>query len=54
MFIKPLALIELRETGRYEFEIPEVLFDMDYPGQYMRGIKSVSVSMHVSRDLIQV
>lgn len=45
MFIKPLALIELRETGRCEFEIPEVLFDMDYPGQYMRGIKSVSVSM---------
>mgnify|MGYP001057821509 CR=1 FL=1 len=43
--LSPLALIQLRETGKCEFEIPEVLFDMDYPGQYKRRIKSVSVSM---------
>ncbi|MFB9080266.1 hypothetical protein ACFFWB_23140 [Flavobacterium procerum] len=43
--LSPLALIQLRETGKCEFEIPEVLFDMDFPGQYKRRIKSVSVSM---------
>ncbi len=26
-------------------EIPEVLFDLDYPGHYMRRIKSVSISI---------
>lgn len=54
MFIKPLALIELRETGRCEFEIPEVLFDMDYPGQYMLALNRYEYQGHVSRDLIQV
>ncbi|MEY8348019.1 neuraminidase-like domain-containing protein [Bacillus cereus] len=43
--INPLAIIQLRETGKCEFEIPEVLFDMDYPGHYKRRIKSVSVSI---------
>lgn len=41
--INPLALIQLRETGTCEFELPEVLFDMDFPGQYMRRLKSVSL-----------
>jgi hypothetical protein len=41
--INPLALIQLRETGTCEFALPEVLFDMDYPGHYMRRIKSVSL-----------
>lgn len=43
--IDPLALIELRETGRCEFTLPEVLFDMDYPGHYMRRIKSVALTV---------
>jgi hypothetical protein len=43
--INPLALLELREKGACEFELPEVLFDMDYPGHYMRRIKSVSLSI---------
>ncbi|PRT40155.1 Tc toxin subunit A-related protein [Bacillus wiedmannii] len=43
--LNPLAIIQLRETGKCEFEIPEVLFDMDYPGHYKRRIKSVSVSI---------
>jgi hypothetical protein len=43
--INPLALLELREKGSCEFELPEVLFDMDYPGHYMRRIKSVSLSI---------
>lgn len=43
--INPLSIIQLRETGKCEFALPEVLFDMDYPGHYKRRIKSVSVSI---------
>jgi len=43
--LDPLALIKLRSTGSCDFEIPEVLYDMDHPGQYFRRIKSVSVSL---------
>lgn len=39
------ALQELRETGVCEFEIPEVLFDLDYAGQYFRRIKTVSITI---------
>lgn len=38
-----MALIQLKETGTCEFALPEVLFDMDYPGHYRRRIKSVSL-----------
>lgn len=41
--INPLALIQLKETGTGEFALPEVLFDMDFPGHYQRRIKSVSL-----------
>jgi peptidoglycan hydrolase-like protein with peptidoglycan-binding domain len=41
----PLALITLRETGTCTVSLPEWLFDMDYPGHYMRRIKNVSVSI---------
>ncbi|WP_409025070.1 neuraminidase-like domain-containing protein [Flavobacterium sp.] len=43
--LDPLALIRLRTTGICDFEIPEVLYDMDHPGQYFRRLKSVSVSI---------
>ncbi|PTN11846.1 neuraminidase-like domain-containing protein [Nitrosomonas aestuarii] len=43
--LDPLALIALRETGKCEFVIPEVLFDLDYPGHYKRRVKSVSLSI---------
>jgi hypothetical protein len=43
--INPIAVLQLRETGKCEFELPEVLFDMDFPGHYKRRIKSVSISM---------
>lgn len=43
--INPIALIQLKETGKCEFSLPEVLFDMDYPGHYKRRIKSVSMSI---------
>ncbi len=43
--INPLALLELKETGKCEFALSEILFDMDYPGHYKRRIKSVSISI---------
>lgn len=41
----PLALLLLKETGRCEVELPELIYDMDHPGHYMRRIKSVSVTI---------
>ncbi len=43
--IAPLSLITLKETGQCTLSLPEWLFDMDYPGHYMRRIKNVSVSI---------
>ncbi|MGB5620232.1 MAG: hypothetical protein WBM78_25560 [Desulfobacterales bacterium] len=43
--LDPLQLIRLREIGEAEFSLPEALFDMDFPGHYMRRIKAVSVSI---------
>jgi hypothetical protein len=43
--IQPRALLELRESGSTTFEIPEILFDLDFPGHYLRRIKSVSLSL---------
>lgn len=45
VMLDPLALIKLRSTGSCEFEIPEVLYDMDHPGHYFRRLKSVSISL---------
>jgi hypothetical protein len=41
----PLALLRLKQLGRCEVELPELLYDMDYPGHYMRRVKSVSVTI---------
>ncbi|MGE5827900.1 MAG: hypothetical protein ACM30G_05980, partial [Micromonosporaceae bacterium] len=41
----PLAFLQLQTTGACEVEIPEWMFDLDYPGQYLRRIKSVSLSI---------
>ncbi len=43
--VAPLSLITLKETGQCKVSIPELLFDMDFPGHYMRRIKNVSVSI---------
>jgi hypothetical protein len=43
--VNPMALLRLRETGICEFALPEVLFDMDYPGHYLRRIKSVALTI---------
>lgn len=43
--LDPMALARLKETGNCHFTLPEVLFDLDYPGHYMRRIKSVSLTI---------
>lgn len=43
--LDPLALIKLRETGRCFIQLPEEIFDLDYPGHYFRRIKSVSLTL---------
>lgn len=43
--VAPGALLDLRETGVCEFSLPEVLFDLAYPGQYKRLIKAVRVTI---------
>lgn len=43
--LNPLALLQLKTMGVCEVEIPEWLFDMDYPGHYMRRIKNIAVSI---------
>jgi hypothetical protein len=41
----PKALLDLRASGKCDIFVPEELFDMDYPGHYLRRIKSVSISL---------
>ena len=41
----PEQYLLLRRTGRCEVELPEWLFDLDYPGHYLRRIKNVSLSL---------
>ena len=43
--VDPLALVQLRTTGRCTLRLPESLFDMDGPGHYFRRIKTVAVSI---------
>ena len=43
--LTPEAIVALRKDGTCFIDIPEALFDMDYPGHYMRRIKSVSLSI---------
>ena len=43
--VDPLALLQLRTTGRCTVTLPEALFDMDGPGHYFRRIKTVAVSI---------
>ena len=43
--LHPLALLQLRETGKCDFAVPEELFDLDFPGHYFRRIKSVSITI---------
>ncbi len=43
--LDPVALVALRETGTCYVQVPEMLFDLDHPGHFLRRLKSVSVSI---------
>ena len=45
MQLNPMALLLLKETGECEVNVPEALLDMDFPGHYLRRIKSVSLTI---------
>ena len=45
MFHDPLQLILLKETGKCNVKLPESFFDADYPGHYLRRIKSVGLTI---------
>jgi peptidoglycan hydrolase-like protein with peptidoglycan-binding domain len=41
----PLSLVALRSSGECTIELPEWLYDMDFPGHYKRRIKSVAITV---------
>ncbi len=41
----PLAFLQLKATGACEIEIPEWRLDREYPGHYLRRIKTVSLTI---------
>lgn len=43
--LDPISLIKLKQTGECSIALPEALFDIDYPGHYMRRLKSVSITI---------
>ncbi|KAF7549248.1 hypothetical protein G7Z17_g6521 [Cylindrodendrum hubeiense] len=43
--VRPWAMLTLRETGTADFDLPEVLFDFDFPGHYCRRIKSIGMTI---------
>jgi hypothetical protein len=43
--LNPEELLSLREKGECNIEIPEIFYDLLYPGQYKRIIKSVRLTL---------
>ena len=43
--LDPFALVQLKQTGKCVFQIPEAVFDLDHPGHIMRRNRMVSVSI---------
>ncbi|HBE9759335.1 TPA: neuraminidase-like domain-containing protein [Clostridioides difficile] len=43
--ISPEALLNLKSSGKCSFELTEKMFDYDFPGHYLRKIKSISISV---------
>jgi hypothetical protein len=43
--VNPDALQNLKQTGKCEFRLDEVWFDLQYPGQYRRLLKSVRLTI---------
>jgi Tc toxin complex TcA C-terminal TcB-binding domain/Neuraminidase-like domain/Salmonella virulence plasmid 28.1kDa A protein len=45
LLLDPFALISLKLTGACLINLPEAYFDMDYPGHYMRRLRSVGLTI---------
>jgi hypothetical protein len=45
MQLDPAALLNLRQNASCNFSIPELCFDLFYPGQYCRKIKAVRITI---------
>jgi hypothetical protein len=43
--VAPAAILALRRTGTCDFAIPELFFDLAYPGHYRRRIKAVRLTI---------
>ncbi len=43
--LDPGALLNLKQTGKCDINIPEIAFDILYPGQYRRLIRGVRISI---------
>ena len=43
--VNPIALLELKETGKCSVSLPEEIFDLDFQGHYFRRIKSVRMTI---------
>lgn len=41
-----IALITLREKRTAAFSLPKIIYDLYFPGHYMRRIKSIAVAIH--------
>jgi len=48
--LAPQKLLELKQKGACEFDVPELEFDLDFPGHYLRRIKTVSLSIPCVTD----
>ena len=45
LLLNPQSIIDLRNNGTSTFIIPEEVFDLDFPGHYLRRIKTVTVNI---------
>jgi hypothetical protein len=43
--LDPVALLTLKSKGSCSFSVPEILYDMDFPGHYLRRIRSVAITI---------
>jgi hypothetical protein len=48
--VNPLGLLKLRDSGSCDLALPEVLFDMDFPGHYQRMLKSAALTIQCTTD----
>jgi GH18 family chitinase len=45
VLLDPFALISLKTNGQCIVNLPEAFFDQDYPGHYLRRVKTVSLTI---------